>query len=210
MHKGEWARAKHFRSNFLPPQVLILPPQRKISGYGPGVHHRKKNQKSKVGGGRRSPPSPKYATDINIFDADRELAAQCATGVTNRQWLTDKSTDSNNPGGAASIIIAPIKQRADKPHLLFHGAQSTLNSAISFETMRSVRKEETSYSGGWACGRAYGGKWGHGRGESGRTPPLIQWRIKHLIFCTMLHSVRLVWHTYRSIETRSTDHRPPG
>jgi hypothetical protein len=29
-------------------------------------------------------------------------------------------------------------QRADKPHLLFHGAQSTLNSVVRLKTMRSV------------------------------------------------------------------------
>jgi hypothetical protein len=35
--------------------------------------------------------------------------------------------------------IAPIKQHADKPQLLFHGAQSTLNSAVRSKTRRSVQ-----------------------------------------------------------------------
>jgi hypothetical protein len=46
--------------------------------------------------------------------------------------------------------IAPIKQRADRPHLLFHGAQSTMNSAVGSIREISPGRRETSYSGGWA------------------------------------------------------------
>jgi hypothetical protein len=35
--------------------------------------------------------------------------------------------------------IAPIKQHADKPQLLFYGAQSTLNSAVRWKTRRSLQ-----------------------------------------------------------------------
>jgi hypothetical protein len=34
---------------------------------------------------------------------------------------------------------APIRQHADKPHLLFQGAQSTLNSAVRSNNRRSVQ-----------------------------------------------------------------------
>jgi hypothetical protein len=71
--------------------------------------------------------------------------------------------------------IAQTKQRTDKPHLLFHVAQSTLNSAVRSKTMRieiSLRKRAPATQEGGPCGRAYGGKWGHGRGESGRTRAL--------------------------------------
>jgi hypothetical protein len=45
--------------------------------------------------------------------------------------------------------IAPIKQHAEKPQMLFRGAQSTPNSAGRKQGDQS-RKEGTSYTRGWA------------------------------------------------------------
>jgi hypothetical protein len=57
--------------------------------------------------------------------------------------------------------IALIKERADKPHLLFHGAQSTLNSAVlvgNHEISPGKRAPATQEVG--PCGQAYGGSGG--------------------------------------------------
>jgi hypothetical protein len=53
-----------------------------------------------------------------------------------------------------SVLIAPIKQHTDNPHLLIHGAQSTVNSVRCHQARSKMgdqsREDETSYSGGWA------------------------------------------------------------
>jgi hypothetical protein len=40
----------------------------------------------------------------------------------------------------SALIIAPIKQHADKPNLLFLGVQSTLISSVRSKTRRSVQR----------------------------------------------------------------------
>jgi hypothetical protein len=77
------------------------------------------------------------------------------TDSPDTQWATTKVDKYFAKNGEwmnewQRFNIAPIKQRADRSHLLFHGAQSTMNSAVGSIREISPGRRETSYSGGWA------------------------------------------------------------